>query len=140
MMQPLQSHFTVAASPANATKRRDRAPRPISIRVTTEERAWLEQEAGTLTLSSYVRSRLLDTPGKRRQHRKQPNLDRVALARILALLGQSNLAPNLSTITEAVRTGTVELGPELASSLRQACADIALMRCDLIRALGIRAE
>ncbi|MCW3838400.1 hypothetical protein ACFQ1E_20300 [Sphingomonas canadensis] len=108
--------------------------------MTTEERAWLEQEAGTLTLSSYVRSRLLDTPGKRRQHRKQPNLDRVALARILALLGQSNLAPNLSTITEAVRTGTVELGPELASSLRQACADIALMRCDLIRALGIRAE
>jgi hypothetical protein len=137
----LQSHFSEATKPAQKSQRhRTKPPRPISIRVTAEERARLEREAGNLTLSAYARSRLFDGPAPRRQHRKQPSVDRVALARILALLGHLGIAPNLKTIAESARTGTLECGPELLAQLEQASRDIMLMRSDLIRALGVKPE
>ncbi|WP_143084842.1 hypothetical protein [Novosphingobium sp. CF614] len=91
-------------------------------------------------MSVYVRSVLFDSPGNRRHYRKRPEADRVALARILAVLGQLGIAPNLRVIAESVRTGTLECSPELLAQLEQACRDIMLMRAELIRALGIKAE
>lgn len=138
MTVQLQSHFTEAAKPARPPRKRP--PRPISVRVTHEEREALEAEAGEQTLSAYVRSILLGTPGNRRRYQKRPELDRVALARILAVLGQLGIAPDFKVIAEAARTGTLECGPELLAKLEQTCRDIMLMRSDLIRALGIKAE
>jgi hypothetical protein len=110
------------------------------VRVTHEERQSLEAEAGEQTLSAHVRSILFDAPGNRRQYRKRPELDHVALARILALLGQLGIAPDFKVIAGAARTGTLECSPELLANLEQTCRDIMLMRSDLIRALGIKAE
>ena len=138
MTANLQPHFVHAAKPAPPPKRRP--PRPISVRVTHEERQELEQRAGEQTLSTYVRSVLLDNPGSRRQHRKRPEIDRVALARVLAMLGHLGLAPSMKEIAEAARTGTLECGPELIAELEQACRDIMLVRHELIRALGIKPE
>lgn len=35
-----------------------KAPAPFSIRFTDEERAWLEKDAGTLSLAAYIRLKL----------------------------------------------------------------------------------
>jgi hypothetical protein len=138
MTVSLRSDFAKAANPAPA--RKETPPRPISVRVTHEERAALEKEAGAQTLSAYIRSVLFDSPGTRRKSVKRPDLDRVALARILALLGQSELAASLKMIAGAARTGTLECGPDLLTALREASVDIAFMRADLIRAIGIKAD
>lgn len=138
MTAHLHPHFTESAKPAPPPRKKP--PRPISVRVTHEERAALESEAGGQTLSAYVRSVLFDNPRKRRKHQKRPEADRVALARILALLGHLGIAPNLKTMAEAARTGTLECSPEQLAQLEQACRDIMLMRADLIRALGIKPE
>lgn len=141
MTRPLQSDFRLASIPATRRNTGSHTKvRPICLRVTTEERERFEGEAGSLTLSAYVRSRLLDKPDPRREHRKQPPVDRVALARILAMLGHLGIAPDLKAIAEAARTGTLECGPELLAQLEQACRTIMLMRADLIRALGIKPE
>ncbi|SFG50708.1 hypothetical protein SAMN05518801_1376 [Novosphingobium sp. CF614] len=138
MTVQLHSHFAEAAKPALPPRRKP--PRPISVRVTHQERAELEREAGEKTLSAYVRSVLFDTPGRRRKHSKPPDIDRVALARVLALLGHLGIAPDLKVIAESARRGTLECSPELLIELEQACRNIMLMRADLIRALGIKAE
>lgn len=136
MTAHLRSDF--AGSARTATK--SKPPRMVSVRVTHEERADLERRAGEQTVSAYVRAVLFDQASARRSHRKRPEIDRVALARILALLGQSELSANLRIIADAARTGTLEIGAALVEELGQACADVALMRADLIRALGIKAE
>lgn len=137
MTASLHSQF---GSVAKQRERRKAPPRPISIRVTAEERAHLERQAGGQTLSAFVRSRIFDKSGVARRKGQRPDLDRVALARILALLGQSGIAQNLATIIEAIRTGTLEVGPELHGALEQAAADVMLMRHDLIQALGVKPE
>jgi hypothetical protein len=137
MTASLHSQFGPAAKPR---ERRKAPPRPISIRVTAEERAHLEREAGDQTLSAFVRSRIFDKSGVARRKNQRPELDQVALARILALLGQSGIKQNLTAIVEAIRTGTLEAGPELRGALEQAAVDVMLMRHDLIRALGVKPE
>lgn len=135
MTASLRNTFTAVTKSAHR-----KPPRPISIRITHEERAQLEREAGERTLSAYARSRLFGSEARRRGPNRRPAADSVALARILAKLGQSEIATNLALIAGSVRTGTVETGPALLAMLEQACADIDFIRRELIRALGIKAE
>ena len=51
----------VARLPEVRSLRKKKTCPPISIRVTAEERARLEQEAGERTLSAYCRARLFGT-------------------------------------------------------------------------------
>ena len=63
MTLTLQSEFARVAQPPKPKHSSDEEskapPRPISIRVSREERAQLESEAGERTISAYIRSRLL---------------------------------------------------------------------------------
>lgn len=113
-------------------------PSPFSLRLTFEERARLESEARGMSLSAYIHWRLFnaDQPPPR-QRGKVPVKDQEALARVLALLGQSRLANNLNQLARAANIGALPVDPETEADLREAVADVAAMRAALIRALGL---
>ena len=124
------------AAPDARPKRRNKPPPPFSLRLTAEERARLEREAGSLTLSAYVRERLFGEAPARRRRTRKPVEDHIALARVLAQLGQSSLASNVNQLARAVHVGTLPATPDTKAALDEACADVAAMRRDLMRALG----
>ena len=117
-------------------------PSPISLRLTDEERAQLERDAGDRTLSCYIRYRLFGDPAhpfpSRRPAKKghKPTADHVMLARLLGVLGQTRLASNLNQIAKAAHIGALPVTEDLEADLRAACVDIREMRDQLMQALG----
>jgi len=113
---------------------------PFSLRLTPEERARLEREAGDRPLGAYIRMRLLtEESAPRRQRRRRPVEDHAALAQVLAALGRSHLAGNLNQLARAVNSSSLPVTPDTEAALLRACADVAAMRAALLRALGLEA-
>lgn len=112
---------------------------PVSIRFTPEERAQIERDAGGKSLSRYIRERLFGAKVKGRRTR-EPIKDHAALARCLSALGRSNLTRDCHALSKAAQDDRVILDADSAAALRQACKDIAAMRQELVKALGLRPE
>jgi len=114
---------------------------PLSLRLSPDERAKLEQDAGQETLSRYIRKRLFGDgivePHSRRPTRKShlPPADMVLLARFLGVLGESQIATNLTQIANAATAGALPVSDDLVDELRASCAEIHEMRNALITAL-----
>lgn len=124
---------TVAAEEVVETKK---YPPPFSLRLTLEERARLEAEAGDLPLGAYIRERLLgDDVAPRTRRGNSPVKDKEALGRVMGALGASRLSANLNQLARAVNTGSLPVTPETEAELQQACKEVAKMRADLLRAL-----
>jgi hypothetical protein len=100
------------------------------------EKAALETEANGERLSVYARDKLL--AGSKRSRRGLTIEDRVALARVLRALAESNLALDLKMLVDAGSDGSMALSEQLHLCLFQASADVAEMRKDLVKALGLR--
>ncbi|MEM9762818.1 MAG: hypothetical protein AAF968_09940 [Pseudomonadota bacterium] len=109
--------------------------------MTKDERAELERMAKGRSLSAVVRARLFgDKAAKRSRPSTSPIADHRALAKVLSLLGRSGLAGELAMLKWADETAALLMDPETAGAVRRACDDIAEMRADLVRALGLRGE
>ena len=108
----------------------------LTIRLSAEEKAQLEAEAGGASLSAVVRERVFSKTRKR----GYSIADQVALSRLLRSLAQSHLALDLEAIYAASEAGEMPVGPALQDRLEQACDDVAAMRQDLIRALGLKSQ
>jgi len=122
-------------------KPKKRYPAPISVRFTDTERALLEQQAGDLTLSAYVRLAVLgENAPKHRTRRKKTVQDYEALGQLLGTLGRSNLPNNLNQLTKAMHNGTLPLPDDIAVQLNQAAFEIAYMRHMLMTALGLSSD
>lgn len=137
--------FEVAACGAQTRSAKKNRPPPFSIRFSIEERAQLNRDAGTLSLSAYVRQKLFGdavTPRKPRYRKKQrqPNIDHEILAQLLGVLGQSELATSMIALALAAQSGALPVTPELSEKLDQSCGDIREMRVALIIALRIKPE
>ena len=129
MTQPFDSTRSKPASKS--------AP-PFSLRLSEDERAILRRRAGSRPLGEYIRSKLFGdkvSPRKLR-HRNPSETDRT-IATLLAGIGQSRLASNMNQIAKAANIGALPVTPDLVEELHQACADIAIIRQALVRALGI---
>lgn len=112
-------------------------PSPITFRVSTEEKRKLEKAAAGLTISAYIRSCLFGenvTPRKTRG--KHPVKDQEVLGKVLGQLGKSRLANNLNQLAKAVNMGTLPVSPDTEKEIREACAHVAAMRANLMKALG----
>lgn len=112
-------------------------PRPFSVRLTPDERTALTLAAGRMPIGSYIRSRLFENgepPRRRRQ--VSPIKDHEALAKVLAELGRSRLASNVNQLAKLANCGALPVTPDIETALRQASADISLMRAQLLQALG----
>jgi len=112
-------------------------PPTFSLRFTYEERALLDELAGDKPLSVYIREQLLgDDASPRKRRGNSPVKDKEALGRVVGALGASRLSANLNQLAKAVNSGSLPMTPEVETELKEACADVARMRDDLLRALG----
>ena len=118
----------------NAPKKRA----PFSLRFSDAERADLDARAGATPLGAYIKSQLFD--GARKPARKggASIKNSVALAKALALLGQTRIASNLNQLAKAANIGTLPLTPEVEDDLKEAFVYISEIRCLLIDALGLQ--
>lgn len=94
---------------ARSTRRRDLSP--LTLRLTKEEREWLEALAAGMTLSAYVRACVFGQDAKRRKRRPKDVVeDKKAVAEALALLGQSRMASNLNQLAYHANIGVLIVG------------------------------
>lgn len=127
--------FAQAARPARTPKRR--TP-PFSLRLSADERARLERDAAGESLACYVRARLFGEEARPRRRGKFPVRDHALLAALLGKLGASRLPNNLNQLARLANVGALPVSPEVEDELRQACAEIAIMKVTLLRALQIK--
>lgn len=113
-------------------------PSPFCLRLSPQERQWLEQAAGGLPLGEYIRQCLFgDARLKRKTRVRIPIKDHRMLSQLLGELGRSRLPSNLNQLAKAVHTGTLVLSPDVEALLMESCADVRSMRASLMQALGL---
>lgn len=108
-------------------------PSPLSLRLSADERTRLERMANGQPLGGFIKARLF---GERRKSAAHPS--RGEIARVLALLGASGIGAAIRSMARAVEQGALPLDPETQASIRAACADIAVIKLLLMKALGIK--
>lgn len=141
----LKAIFTEASTkPCEKTKNRKR-PLPISIRVTKEEKAHLQQMAGSSAVSAFIRHQLFGdevTKRPKRYTKKQykPNIDHTEIARLLGTFGESELARSIIALSMAAQAGDLDTSPEVFCKLERACDDIHEIKVALIMALGVKPQ
>jgi hypothetical protein len=110
---------------------------PFSLRLTFEERAVIEANAGSMPVGAYIKSLLLsnDAP-KYRARRKSPVADQAALAQVLACLGATRIANNLNQLAHSTNVGSFYFDADTKRAIHEACNDVRIMRQLLMQALG----
>lgn len=91
---------------------------PFSLRLSFDERAQLESEAGDMALGAYIRERLLGDPSPRKK-RRRPVKDETALSQLLGELSRSNLANNLNQLAKAAHSGSLDVTPDTERAIRE---------------------
>lgn len=125
------------------TKRDNKKPTPFSLRLSTEEREYLDTQSGDTPLGEYIRSRILDNPLPRRRQKKrkkQPIKDYQILAQIFALLNATHIPSNLNQIAKAINNNALIVTPETESAIREACEAVISIRDNITKALGRRTK
>lgn len=111
--------------------------RPISIRLTAEERTRLETAAAGTSLSAYAREKLLGS-NTHLEPIRVPTVEERVVARTLAALGQSEIAASLRDLSEAAKNGLLPVDEETVQLIEGACNAVHELRDELIGALGLR--
>ncbi|MDH5721895.1 MAG: hypothetical protein OEY94_01055 [Alphaproteobacteria bacterium] len=133
----LKRDFNAACTAKPKKSKKDKRPAPLSIRLSKEQRARLEEMAAGQSLNSYVKTVLFQGEKKRIA---QPIKDHEKLALALGLLGKMGTLSTLESLLEASEKEQVYMPTLLQGDIAQCCVDIRLIRCYLIKALGIKAE
>ncbi len=122
---------------ATKPKKKKTDPR-ITLRLTEEEHAKLTHAAAGMTLSAYVRKQLFGKGVSLRKVRtRAPVKDHVELARVLGMLGQSNVAKNVRELADAARIGILPVDDTTAAAIHEAVDHIRDMRAALMKGLGV---
>jgi hypothetical protein len=114
---------------------------PFSLRLTFEERVALEEQAGGMPLSAYIKSLLFteDAPKYRRRRRAAASDDKL-LAEVLACLGASHIAKRLGVLSKAADSGSLYFDVDTKADIKRACDDVHAMHVLLMRALGMKVD
>lgn len=142
---PLKDTFQKAANGQSAAhmsgKDADKRPAPFSLRLTMEERARLIAEAKGAPLGAYIKAKLTGAPVPASMRRSGLTVeDRAALAKALALLGQSRISGNLNQLARLGHIGALPMTPETEDELRATLDDVRSIRRLLMSALGLKPE
>ena len=109
----------------------------VTLRMTPEERAKLEELAAGMTLSAYIRACVFAEDTKRRKKRPLSSIDdKKAAAEAFALLGQSRIASNLNQLAYHANIGALIVGQAEKDQIAQANDHLAAIRSLLMQALG----
>ncbi len=136
---PISQAFQQVSAPT-AIAIRKKAPAPFSLRLSTDERARLEAEAGGRPLGTYIRERLLGENAEKRRIQRKPRIDEQKIAVVLAELGRSRLSSNLNQLAKSANMGTLDVSRDIEQELKDACGAVLAMRDALIIALGLKPE
>ena len=128
------------AQASSSVRQKPKPAPPFSLRLSAEERARLEEQAGSRPLGSYIRHRLLGENTDKRRTIRKPKIDEQKLVLVLAQLGKSRLSSNLNQLAKAANMGTLDVSQEVGDQLQEACRTVLAMRDALITALGLKAE
>ena len=109
---------------------------PLSIRLTEAEKACLREKAAGMPLGTFIKRTVLDDAAAPRRVRQSPVRDGEALGRVLALLGQSNLASSFNQLAKHANAGTLYCDEPTRIRLNEACEHVTSMRLLLLQALG----
>lgn len=116
-----------------------RKSRPVSVRLTPEERAVLEREARGASLSQHIRARLFsDAASSASADRISPEARQRMMAQVLSQMGSMNAGQNLQELAELARLGLLQMTPETESTLQETLREFRDFRHDLLKALGLR--
>ena len=103
-------------------------PAPLMVRLSDRQRSQLERMAAGKPLPTYAKSILF------------AEQDRVSTARLLAWLGQTQVAAHLAIIANAAESGSLDMNEPVTKAVVKACSDIEFMRDALMQALGKQAS
>jgi hypothetical protein len=121
---------------SNPARKPKRLP-PLSIRLTASEREALIARAGGLPVSTYIKHVVFSGGGAAvRRDSRASSLDRELAGRILAALGASRIASNLSQIAKHANLGTLYCDEGTKADIREACEHLQDIRALLMAALG----
>ena len=130
----LKRTFEAEAAPS---PNRRQTPSPLTLRLTVDERAKLEELAAGMTLSAYVRACVFAEETRRRKRRPKDVVeDKKAVAEVLALLGQSRIASNLNQLVHHANLGILIVGDEEKAQIAEANLHLQAIRGLLVQALG----
>ena len=113
-------------------------PTPFSLRLSAEERAYLDELAGSRPLGSYIREKLLGERAETRRTLRKPKIQETQYAALLAALGESRLSSNLNQLAKHANMGTLDTGEDIEAQLQEAYMAILEMRKALFMALGLK--
>jgi hypothetical protein len=135
----ISAAFGAASRASGKSSAQKRRAAPFSLRFTADERARVERDAAGQSLGAFIKSRLFgEDAHPTRSRGKFPVRDHKLLGELLGKLGSTRLANNLNQLARLAHLGTLPVTPELSDELRQACAEIAIMKAILMDALGIK--
>lgn len=105
---------------------------PFSLRLSAEERARLDSMANGEPLGAFIKTRLLESPPQRGTP--------FALAQLLGLMGRSDIAASMRALAQAAERDLLDFDPEARTTIHDACANIALIKSMLMRALHVKED
>jgi hypothetical protein len=132
--------FLQAAPPRQDVRKSKKTPAPFCIRLSAQERAFLEEQAGSQSLGAYIRGQLLGEHAHKRRTLRRPKADEQALAQLLAALKSSRLSPNINQLAKAAHAGNLEVTEDVREQLEDARQALIAMRNTLFIALGLKPE
>lgn len=112
----------------------------LTINLDEDQYTNLLRRAGRKSLAQYAREQMGLQEKSRPKASRKPHNDEVLLARILMVLGSSDMAASMRDIADAARNGALPESPDILLSLQAACLTIQKMRIDLVKALGIKPD
>lgn len=112
--------------------------RRLTVRFTGEEYALLEAKAGSRPVSTVLRELVLaEAATKRRAAVREPIKDHLALAQVLALLGQSDIVREFKHAGRQVEDGVLAATGDTHRAIDEAQATLGDIHRLLMRALGV---
>lgn len=131
----LKSQFSDATDQKLSRKS---SPSPVTLRLTEEERAMLEDWSRGSSMSAYIRKCLFEDKESKRKKPRRPEViaDHQALAQVLGMLGSSRIANNLNQLAFHANTGSLIVDQETIDKINEAYSHICVLRLELLKALG----
>ncbi|MEM9623509.1 MAG: hypothetical protein AAF993_17820 [Pseudomonadota bacterium] len=112
--------------------------KPFSMRLSAEERAFLDKRAGGRPWAAYIRECVFGEQATRRRAVRRPRIEDQQLAGVLSELGASRLASNVNQLAKSANMGTIDVSDDVEQQLEDAAAAILAMRDALFVALGLK--
>ncbi|MGS4884964.1 plasmid mobilization protein [Roseibium sp. MB-4] len=134
----LKSEFSDHA--AQPEKQPKAAASPVTLRLSNNERALLEEWAKGSSMSAYIRKCLFDDQETKRKKRRRPEpvADQKALAQVLGMLGSSRIANNLNQLAFHANSGTLAVDQDVIDKINEAYGHVCVLRTELLKALGTK--